>query len=329
MKTAPLVIVVGFLGAGKTTLLRDLLPALESRGLAPFVIINDYQNARVDAASLNAPGRTVAPINGNCVCCDSVMELMVTLVEVPEAENRVVLIEANGTTDPTALIEHLLVNPRLRERYAPLLQVTVVDTKRWQKRHWHNELEHLQVETSSHLFFTRLDSETPERIAEVRADIKFFNPRAEAVELNALADLFEKSAKNPQHPAEHHEHEHEHAHGDAHSHDNERHSLSHAFVGVQLDLPTPISSTMLQEWLHGLPSSVLRVKGLVQLTDAHNDWFTFQRVDASQTGTALMKLPQTPIVPSCAVLIGVKLNAVALADQLRRALEPAVGGSLA
>ncbi len=48
----PTILFVGFLGAGKTTFLREILPHLEARGLVPYVLINDYQNARVDASSL-------------------------------------------------------------------------------------------------------------------------------------------------------------------------------------------------------------------------------------------------------------------------------------
>lgn len=58
--SAPLILVVGFLGAGKTTFLRELLPLLEARGLEPFVIINDYANAKVDASSLRKEGRSCA-----------------------------------------------------------------------------------------------------------------------------------------------------------------------------------------------------------------------------------------------------------------------------
>ena len=45
----PLILIAGFLGAGKTTLLRALLPRLGARGLRPHVILNDYENADVDA----------------------------------------------------------------------------------------------------------------------------------------------------------------------------------------------------------------------------------------------------------------------------------------
>lgn len=54
---APTVLISGFLGAGKTTFLHRLLPPLAERGLAPYVLINDYRNAEVDASGLRAIGR--------------------------------------------------------------------------------------------------------------------------------------------------------------------------------------------------------------------------------------------------------------------------------
>ncbi|MBM3863874.1 MAG: hypothetical protein FJ385_08015 [Verrucomicrobia bacterium] len=52
----PLLVITGFLGTGKTSLLRELLPQLEESGITPHVILNDHQNARIDASSLQAPG---------------------------------------------------------------------------------------------------------------------------------------------------------------------------------------------------------------------------------------------------------------------------------
>lgn len=45
----PLIIIVGFLGSGKTTYLKKLLPLLSNLGIEPHVIINDYENASIDA----------------------------------------------------------------------------------------------------------------------------------------------------------------------------------------------------------------------------------------------------------------------------------------
>ncbi len=192
MKPVPLVLIVGFLGAGKTTFLRELLPLLEARGLEPCVIINDYANARVDASSLKKEGRTVTPISGNCICCDSLNELLNVLLELPPADRQIVLIEVNGTSDPTSLIEHLLVCPELCGRFDPVLQVSVVDLKRWQKRHWHDELERLQVETASHVLYTREESETKKRTAGVKADIEWFNSKAQSVKSESIALELEK-----------------------------------------------------------------------------------------------------------------------------------------
>ena len=54
MQTAkPLLIISGFLGAGKTTLLRRILAELDARELRSDVILNDFENATIDAATLN------------------------------------------------------------------------------------------------------------------------------------------------------------------------------------------------------------------------------------------------------------------------------------
>ena len=57
----PLILIVGFLGSGKTTYLRRLLPELRGRGIDPHVIINDYQNARVDAELLRELAVSIVP----------------------------------------------------------------------------------------------------------------------------------------------------------------------------------------------------------------------------------------------------------------------------
>lgn len=336
--SAPLVLVTGFLGAGKTTFLRDVLPLLEACGLDPFVIINDYANAAVDASSLAKEGRTVTPLNGNCICCDSLIELIDVLLQIPEAPRRVVLIEANGTTDPTALIEHLLVHPELHERFAPVLQVAVVDVQRWQKRREHNDLERLQVETASHLLLTREETESEKRVASVRDDIEWFNPKAEWIKRHPFALLIERlvkqrhSAPRPHErrkasPEAGHHHQHSHDHT-APSHDH-RHHLAHAFVGLKLGLPEPVSAAKLHLWLKSLPAEVLRVKGVARLTERPDQWFQFQRADEYESAgeAILFELPEKPLVPACAVLIGVNLDEEKLHCALRELIGEAPAGA--
>ena len=48
-----IIAVVGFLGAGKTTLLRHLITRYIDADWCPFVILNDYENAKLDAQQFN------------------------------------------------------------------------------------------------------------------------------------------------------------------------------------------------------------------------------------------------------------------------------------
>ena len=318
----PTVLLVGFLGAGKTTFLREILPHLEARGLVPYVLINDYQNARVDASSLRHLTDEVRAINGNCVCCDSIHELINDLLAIPETPNRVVLIEANGTTDPFSLIEHLTAHLALRDRFGPILQIGVVDFKRWQKREWHDDLEQLQARSASHLVFTRAGSESAERIARVRSDLEWLNPRAVETSAEKLADelrdlVSNPTAAEPRSDSEGHDHDHQH-----HPH------LAHGFVAAQVELPAMVAGSALTGWLRQLPASVLRVKGVCQLLELPDLHFVFQRTDDTPPQPTMFPLLAEPTVPPCAVLIGVRLDAAALRAEAAAALgEPELAGA--
>ncbi len=126
----PLVIIVGFLGAGKTTLLQRIIPILGKAGIRPRVILNDYEDATVDAARLSTLDALVAPISGDCICCGSRDELFTTLVNMDVGPRSLVLIEANGTSDATELHDMLVLDQRLTSFTLPI-QLTVVDVKRW------------------------------------------------------------------------------------------------------------------------------------------------------------------------------------------------------
>lgn len=133
----PLILVVGFLGSGKTTFLKNLMPALALAELRPTLLINDYQNARVDAAQFQDFAEEVKALSGDCVCCGSRDELFSFLHEFQHAPGRVMIVETNGTTDSAHLIESLALDPGLKKFSLPI-QLSIIDGKRWQKRFWHN-----------------------------------------------------------------------------------------------------------------------------------------------------------------------------------------------
>jgi len=136
--------VVGFLGVGKTTLLKQLISSYSEAGWNPFVILNDYENAQLDAQQLTdqtAP-EWIKSLSGSCICCSGIAEL----------RN---LVKANGTSDACELMGFLGVG--IEKHFLPPVQISVVDVKNWQQRGEHNELEANQVQVSSLIVLTHLE----------------------------------------------------------------------------------------------------------------------------------------------------------------------------
>ncbi|MFZ4683062.1 MAG: CobW family GTP-binding protein [Terrimicrobiaceae bacterium] len=279
----PLVLIVGFLGSGKTTFLKSLLPALNAAGVEPHVIINDYQNAKVDAEQLGALTNEVKAISGDCVCCGSRDELLGVLENFEHSPGRAVVVETNGTTDSEQLVEMLSLEPGLRKFSLPV-QMTIVDAKRWQKRFWHNSLERDQARTATHLFLSRSDVVEPRRLADVEkslADLGLGGRRVDAnslaVEIRALCDDLAARPERSLGCGEGCSHDHHHEHGE-HEHHEHSHQ-DHHFASVELALPDAVSRQRFGEFLKTLPDEVIRAKGIVRFTDAPDELFVFQKVD--------------------------------------------------
>jgi G3E family GTPase len=320
----PLIIVVGFLGAGKTTFLRGLIPGLMERGLRPSLVLNDYQNARVDAELFRELSTLVTPISGSCVCCGSREELRQALLSYEHAEHGLVLLESNGTTDAEELVAALASDPELR-RFAPPMQVNLVDAKRWQKRFWHNELERRQMRTANFFVLGHGDEVSEERCEVVREAVLELVPgvveTSVARLVEQLQDLVEQVAAvaredysrgqivqgpatdhdhSHHHEHEHHhgpEHHHDHAHADDEPHEHKHHGHEqHHFAAAELALPELVSRPVLEGFLRELPREVLRAKGLARVEQSPERWVIFQKVEASDTAQ-VAELAELPISP--------------------------------
>src|SRR5688572_19186253 len=100
----PLVLLAGFLGAGKTRFLTDVIPLLHGQGVRVRVVLNDFENALIDASRLAELDALVTPLDGACVCCTSLRELLDTLHAVPPDPGSMLIIEANGATEAQELL---------------------------------------------------------------------------------------------------------------------------------------------------------------------------------------------------------------------------------
>jgi G3E family GTPase len=128
----PVSILTGFLGAGKTTLLNGLLkdPALSNAA----VIINEFGEIGLDHLLVETADSNVFEMSSGCLCCTirgDLVDTMVDLVARMDAGSvkpfdRVV-IETTGLADPAPVLQTLMGQPELLQRYRLEGVVTVVD----------------------------------------------------------------------------------------------------------------------------------------------------------------------------------------------------------
>ncbi|WP_310571277.1 GTP-binding protein [Gemmatimonas sp.] len=266
----PLVLMAGFLGAGKTRFLTTLIPQLLERGVRVRIVLNDFENATIDAARLGALEALVTPLNGECVCCGSLRELLDTLQAVPHDPGSVMLIEANGATETDELLGYLTTDTTLTHFTLPL-QLTVIDAARWQKRWWNNGLEAAQTTTATHVHLNWTDKLSTTRrdavhagVAAVNARAAFTTPQEFAATLQSLAESVRGTVRrDPQGVATAHRH---------------RQGHTHPFGSVALPLPRLVERARFLAFVQALPAAVVRAKGLVRFADQPADMFVWNRV---------------------------------------------------
>lgn len=260
----PIIVIVGFLGAGKTTLLQRLLQGYLQQKWQPFVVLNDYQNAQLDAQRLFEflERSQVQALSGSCICCTGIAELRKQLNDIPQRAKGVTLVEANGTTDACSLMEFMGVG--LQEHFHPPVQIAVVDARNWQRRGPHNELEANQVQAASLIFLNHIEQLETRRLHEVRQSIQELNSTAMIQEWNEL----DPAATLRLLPSDQLVTEMDH-------------SKAH-WSSCSVDLPNPMSKHHLHQLLDLLPKSILRVKGCTRL-DKEEHYTYFEKTPVGDT----------------------------------------------
>lgn len=300
----PLVLMAGFLGAGKTRFLTDIIPALAAQGTRVRIILNDFQNARIDAARLGELDALVTPLNGECICCGSLRELLQTLYDVPPDPGSVMLIEANGATETDELLGHLTTDRRLSHFTLPL-QLTVVDAARWQKRWWHNALERAQVSTATQLFLNWTHKLSDARRAEVDSSLLETNPRAARVDAAGYAALLSDLATTVQQHGERGGRQGMLFAEPAPLREGEvRRKHEHPFGSASLPLPAVVDRAAFEHFVNALPESVVRAKGLVRFADEPGPMFVWHRVPGRRGVRLDRSWPHADAQPT-ALFIGV------------------------
>lgn len=247
IRNEAIITVVGFLGAGKTTFLKRLVSSYVDLGWNPFVILNDYENAYLDSQQFigQIESKSVWPMNGNCICCSGINELRDCVNRIPERENGVTLIEANGTSDACSLMGFLGVG--LNERFLPPIQVSVVDVRNWQKRGEYNDLEANQIQVSSLIVLSHIHGVEMDRLDFVIKEIGALNPSAQVFRMDEVDALLLPKllpSKNKGAKLDH---------------------LKAHWASSSIDLPEIPTTSCIYDICGTLPKTILRVKGCVRI----------------------------------------------------------------
>jgi G3E family GTPase len=250
----PVTVISGYLGAGKTTLVNHLLRNPGGRRL--MVLVNDFGELAIDADLIEIEEADMLTLANGCVCCSMGGDFYNALVQVLDMERRPdhLVIEASGVAKPARIANIARAESDL------LLDgvVTLVDAENF----GFQLADHLvadsvtdQVAAADLILVNKADLVSPELLAALKERVRAINATppvitciSGAVPVDTVLGVGESFGSSDGMPA--HDHEHE---------DGYR-RWSHESSGL-------FERDKLKEALAAFPDSVLRVKGVVFVSD--------------------------------------------------------------
>ncbi len=203
-KPVKIVMLTGYLGAGKTTLLNNILS--NDGGIRAAVIVNDIGEVNVDASLIKDGGLSATdnliPLTNGCICCTLADDLANQLSGLADSGDfDYIIIEASGICEPVPIAytisafcdeEKVGGEPKLALDNI----VAVVDCARmYDEFHGgrdllaedidEDDIEALlisQIEFCSTLVLNKVDTVTPEQLAELKAIVRSLQKDAVIVE---------------------------------------------------------------------------------------------------------------------------------------------------
>ena len=203
-KPVKIVMLTGYLGAGKTTLLNHILS--NDGGIRAAVIVNDIGEVNVDASLIKDGGLSATdnliPLTNGCICCTLADDLANQLSGLADSGDfDYIIIEASGICEPVPIAytisafcdeEKVGGDPKLALDNI----VAVVDCARmYDEFHGgrdlladdidEDDIEALlisQIEFCSTLVLNKVDTVTPEQLAELKAIVRSLQKDAVIVE---------------------------------------------------------------------------------------------------------------------------------------------------
>ena len=297
-------VLTGFLGSGKTTLLKQLLHHPDMDETA--VIVNEFGEIGLDHLLVESSKEDIVLMNSGCLCCTVRGDLVETIrklyklrvmKEVPAFKR--IVIETTGLADPAPILQTLMSDPFLSDRFRLDGVITTVDAINGNDTLDNHQESVKQAAVADRLLLTKTDLSETKSFTDLKLRLKDLNPAAtiEEIEQGIIdpASLFNAGLYNPEtktldvqnwlkaeafeantvHSQGHdHGHDHQHApgHNHGHSHDVNRHDDKvHAFC---LTHDHPLDWDQLNSWVEMLISlygnNILRIKGILNIEGDKN-----------------------------------------------------------
>lgn len=180
----PLHVLSGFLGSGKTTLLKGWLAQQNLNDVA--LLVNEFGEVGIDHHLLNEVAPDTVLLPSGCVCCQIRGELKAALLDLYERRTRGlipafhhVVLETTGLADPAPILSTLLHDRQLQNHFVQGTLVTLVDAEH--ARHQaDSQPEWLaQVSAADKLLVSKSDRVPTEEAAALRQWLRQLNPLAE------------------------------------------------------------------------------------------------------------------------------------------------------
>ncbi|MDJ0749447.1 MAG: GTP-binding protein [Woeseiaceae bacterium] len=251
-------IITGFLGSGKTTLLNRLLkdPAMGNTA----VLINELGAVGIDNLIVDEFDDDIVLLESGCVCCSVRDDLTLALLnlfdrsergDVPTFEQAV--LETTGVADPAGILQLLMADEDVCERYVLGNVVTLVDACFAPQNLTGIPEAARQVQMADRLVVSKTDLVSGEQSDQLRSRLRELNTVAPLL-TSAYAtpeDLFANTPQYSERPALP-----DHSHGTR-------------FTTFQVRWEEAVEWSQLETWLEGLLSArgedILRIKGVVNV----------------------------------------------------------------
>lgn len=276
------------------------------------MILNDIANAQLDAASINTNhASSIVPLSASCACCESLEELMALCKTASSGKGDLLVLELNGTADPLAIIENFsLLKDSLP--FSPMMQICMVDVRKWGNRDQLTPIEKRQMEASSLHFLSYTDLASEDDITRVENHIKDQFPQSQRITKERLAKALisctQKSGENISELDLSTINVGEFCGSDRGHHD-EVHLLSHQVKGCQVSLPPKVRNLSMERLLKKLPKEVLRAKALVKVIEQPGSRWLFERV-GNEISPSPISVSDITNLSSSLLCIGLDLDAL-------------------